>query len=72
LNKHEDLFIRKSYQRDIILNICLNDLDSGEESELCPSCSTTSTTVYKLYIRSMCNILLNNYTNNTMIKPPSN
>lgn len=60
LNECEDKFFMQDNQRNILLNICMHELDDGN-SELCPQCGVSSTHVYKLCIRTMCNILLNNY-----------
>ena len=69
LNKYEDLFIVQDNQRNILLNVCVRQLDDGN-TELCPQCGVSSTHVYKLCVRTMSNILLNNYSkwyNNNLI-----
>lgn len=60
LNEFEDKFIKEKNQRNILLSICMRELDDGY-IELCPQCGVSSLHVYKFCVRTMCNILLNNY-----------
>ena len=46
LNEYEDLFIVKENRRDLLIQICLKELDSGDESEICPSCCTSTYSIY--------------------------
>ena len=62
LNEFEDQFVRAKYQRNIMINICLLFLDGGDCDEICPNCERSIKQIYTFCIRTMSNILLNNYT----------
>lgn len=62
LNEFEDQFVRAHDQRNILLSICLKALYSEDMLELCPDCNASTEKIHIFSIRTMSNIVLNNYT----------